>query len=264
MKGLDREIQGDDLFWLEWQMQLAFFRGDVSKLRSLSESLVSQQSRAKRLENAAFTLAWHAWAESRLGNFALARKLCRQAEEASNENSAALARCATTLAEAGDVPEAEALAGRLDRLRPEDTQIQKIYLPVVRSAIERQRGNAAKSVDLLAPVTQFEQGTLTVLYHRAQAYRAAGEYARAAAEFEKLIDHRGWFEWEVFAPLAQLGRARAYAMQGDRDESRKAYDEFFTTWKDADADIPILRQAKAEYRKLTSTASAPLPASGKQ
>ena len=85
------------------------------------------------------------------------------------------------------------------------------------------------------------------------AYLAAGECTKAAAEFEKIIGHRGWDEWEVFAPLAQLGLARAYAMQGDRENSRKAYDDFFTTWKDADPDIPILRQAKAEYKRLSAT-----------
>jgi hypothetical protein len=68
----------------------------------------------------------------------------------------------------------------------------------------------------------------------------------------------------VFAPLAQLGLARAYAMQGDRENSRKAYNDFFTTWKDADPDIPILRQAKAEYKKLAATASAAASASRKK
>ena len=85
---------------------------------------------------------------------------------------------------------------------------------------------------------------------------AAERYSNAAADFQTLLTHRGWPEWELFAPLAQLGLARAYAMQGDRENSRKAYDDFFTTWKDADPDIPILRQAKAEYKKLIATASA--------
>jgi len=93
---------------------------------------------------------------------------------------------------------------------------------------------------------------------------AAGEHAKAAAEFEKLIGHRGWFGWGVFAPLAQLGLARAYALQGDRENSRKAYDDFFTTWKDADPNIPTLRQAKTEYTKLAATTSVASAASGKK
>ena len=264
MERLAREAPADDLRWLGLQEQLAFFRGDFSKLRALSETLVNQQRRAKRMENAADELAWHARLESYLGNYALARRLCRQAGEADKDSNLGLGHCAKALAEAGDVTQAEALAAKLDRLRPENTLNQKVHLPLIRSIIERERGNAVKAVDLLAPVTQYEQGESQVLYHRARAYLAAGERAKAAAEFEKLIGHRGWFGWGVFAPLAQLGLARAYAMQGDRENSRKAYDDFFTTWKDADPDTPTLRQAKAEYKKLTATASAAASPSGKK
>ena len=264
MEQLAHEIPADDMRWLGLQQQLAFFRGDFIKLRSLSETLVNQQRRAKRMENAADELAWHAQLESYLGNYASARKLCRQAGEASKDSDLGLQHCAIALAEAGDVTQAEALATKLDRLRPEDTLNQQVQLPLIRSIIERERGNAVKAVDLLAPVAQYEQGEPQVLYHRARAYLAAGERTKAAAEFQKLISHRGWDDSEVFAPLAQLGLARAYAMQGDSENSRKAYDDFLTTWKDADPDIPILRQAKAEHKKLTATASAAASPSGKK
>jgi len=79
---------------------------------------------------------------------------------------------------------------------------------------------------------------------------AAEQYSNAAADFETLLAHRGWPSWELFAPLTQLGLARAYAMQGERAKSQKAYDDFFATWKDADPQIPILHQAKMEYKKL--------------
>jgi eukaryotic-like serine/threonine-protein kinase len=264
MERLARETPGDDTLWLRLQMRLAFLRGDFSKFRSLSETLVKQDTRAKRMENAANELAWHAGVESYLGNYALARKLCRQAGAASTDNTNVLDNCAKALGNAGDVTQAEALAVKKDRLLPEDTRNQRMCLPEIRSIIERNRGNAVKAVDLLAPVLQYEQDAMDIPYERAQAYLAAGEHAKAAAEFEKLIEHRGWSEWEVFAPLAQLGLARAYTMQGDRDESRKAYDELFTTWKDTDPDIPILRQAKAEYKKLTATASVAASGSGKK
>src|SRR5262249_20690656 len=103
-----------------------------------------------------------------------------------------------------------------------------------------------------------------VFYNRAEAYLAASQYANAATDFETVISHRGWPEWEVFAPLAQLGLAQTYAKQGDRENSRKAYDAFFVTWKDADPDIPILRQAKVEYQKLTGTLSADPSTFGKK
>jgi DNA-binding winged helix-turn-helix (wHTH) protein/tetratricopeptide (TPR) repeat protein len=263
MERLAREAPGDDISWLQLQMQLAFFRGDLSKLRSLSETLVKQQRRANRMENAAFELAGHAQVESYLGNYTLSRELCRQAGETSKDSALGFERCAKALADAGKVTQAEALAAKVDRLLPEDTLEQRFYLPIIRSIIERERGNAAKAVDLLAPAAQYPQTTIEVFYQRGEAYLAAGEHAKAAAEFEKLIGLRGFRWWEVFAPLAQLGLARAYALQGDRENSRKAYDDFFTIWKDADPNIPILRQAKAEYKKLTATASAAASASGK-
>jgi len=259
MERLVKETPGDDIPLLHLQEELAFFRGDFSKLRSLNETVVKQQGRANRMENAAYELAWQAGVESYAGNYALARKLRRQAEEVGKDSGLALMECAKALGDTGDAVQAEAVAEKLDRLFPEDTFQQKVILPVIRSVSERQRGNAVKAVDLLASVTQYPN--VLVFYHRGQAYMAAGEHAKAAADFEKLINHRGWPEWELFAPLAQLGLARAYAMQGDREDSRKAYDAFFTTWKDADPDIPILRQAKAEYRKLTATAAASASAS---
>jgi DNA-binding winged helix-turn-helix (wHTH) protein/tetratricopeptide (TPR) repeat protein len=247
MERLARDTPADDMSWLRLQMQLAFLRGDVKKFRSLSDTAVKQQG-MNRKENAAQELGWHAGVESFLGEFASARKLCRQAEDVGNESGIGIWTCAKALATAGDVVQAEALAAKLDQLFPEDTFQQKVLLPIVRSIIESKRGDALKAVDELAPVTQYPNGAVS--YHRGQAYLAAREYAKAAAEFEKVIDHRGWPEWELFAPLSQLGLAQAYALQGDKDESRKAYDVFLTTWKDADPDIPILKQAKVEYAKL--------------
>jgi len=143
---------------------------------------------------------------------------------------------------------------------PEDTIQQNVFLPLIHSIVERQRGNGAKAADLLARAEPYNF-SLDVNYQRAQAYLAAGDFAKAVAELKKLLDERGAGWWQVYAPLAQLGLARAYAMQGNSEQSREAYDEFFTTWKDADPGIPILRQAKTEYKKLTTTASAAVLAS---
>ncbi len=248
MERLARETPGDDVQWLHLQFQLAFLRGDLSKFRSLNETLVEQQRRANRMENVAYELAWRGVIESSIGNFAVARKLCRQAGETSNDSALGLMMGAQALALAGDVTQAQALAEKLDQLRPEDTFQQKVSLPLIRSIIERQRGNFVKAVELLAPLAQ--EPIALVSYHRGLAYLAAGEHTKAADEFERVIQHRGWPESELFVPRAQLGLARAYAMQGKREYSRKAYDEFLTTWKDADPDIPILIAAKAEYAKL--------------
>ncbi len=210
MERLARETPANDAMWLESQKQFAFYRGDFGKLRSLSETLVKQQSEAKRMDNVASELAWHAWVESYAGNSALVGKLCRQAAEAS-QDSDWLAPCALALAHAGDVTQAEALAERNERLRPEDTLNQKVNLPLLRSIIERKRGDVAKAVELLAPLSQYEENCWQIPYHRAKAYLAAGENDKAAAELEKLLDHRGWLNREMFAPLAELDLARAYA-----------------------------------------------------
>lgn len=250
---LAREIPADDVPWIEFQMQMAFLRGDAGKLRSLSGTLVQQQMRANRKENAAYELAWHAGIESFFGEYILARKLCREAGKTGNESALGIWLCAKTLGDIGDEAEAEALTAKLDKRFPEDSFQQKVLLPIVRSVMERERGNKARAVELLAPINQYPN--VAVSYHRAQAFFAAEEYGKAVEDFETIIEHRGWPEWEIFAPLAQLGLARAHAKQVDLAESRKAYDEFFTTWKDADPDIPILRQAKDEYKKMTASVS---------
>lgn len=263
MERLAREIPADDVGWLQLQMQFAFLRGDLSKFRSLSETLVNLQTRANGMENVADELAAHGQLESFLGNYALARKLCRKAGAGDNDSATELWRCADAFGYAGDLSRAEALAAKLDRMLPEDTIQQKVFLPVIRSIVERQRGNAAKAADLLAQAEPYDY-SLDVNYQRAQAYLAAGDSAEAVTEFEKLLGDRGAGWWQVYAPLAQLGLARAYAMRGDRDKSRKAFEDFFVTWKDADPNIPALRQAKAEYKKLTAPTSVVASASTKE
>jgi len=248
MERLAREAPADDLSWLRLQMELEFYRGHFNKLRSLSDALVKQQIHANRTENAADQLAWLAAIESYIGNQAQARKLCDQAEEIGNDSALGVMNCAKTLADAGDLAKAQELEAKLDRLFPEDTMQQKLYLPLVSSILERNLGNATKAVDLLAPVTQFPNSL--VFYNRALAYLAAGQCANAAEQFQTVLDHRGWPDWGLRAPLLQLGLARTNAMQGNLENSRKAYNDLFTTWKDADPDIPILKQAHAEYSKL--------------
>jgi DNA-binding winged helix-turn-helix (wHTH) protein/tetratricopeptide (TPR) repeat protein len=226
MERLANGFAADDIHWLELQMQFAFLRGDLGKFRSLSEALVNQQSHVNEMENVANELALRGQLESFLGNYGVARMVCRQAGELDKDSTGELWRCADAFGDAGDLTQAEGLAAKLDRIGPEDTIEQKVHLPLIRSIIERQRGDAVKAADLLAQAEPYEQ-TMDVPYRRAQAYLAAGEHAKAAAEFEKIIHHRGWGWWQVYVPLAQLGLARAYAMKGDRENSRKAYDDFF-------------------------------------
>jgi DNA-binding winged helix-turn-helix (wHTH) protein/tetratricopeptide (TPR) repeat protein len=248
MDQLARETSGEDEPWVEVQKNLAFFRGDVATLRSLSDALVSRQRKANHMENVATELAYHAEEEAYLGNYDLARKLCAQADEAGNNSALGLFRCSHALGQAADTSAAEVLAAKLNEMFPEDTFQQKDCLPVIHSMIQRARGNPRVAVDLLSPVTQFPD--VVVFYNRARAYMAAGDQAKAVADFQTVIRNPGWPDWELFEPLSQLGLAQAYAKQGDLENSLKAYDEFFATWKNADSNIPILKQAKAEYAKL--------------
>jgi len=254
MERIARATQADDVRWLDMQLKLAFLRGDLKKLRSLSDSLVKQQNHLGRTANAADQLAWHGHMEAFVGRYDLAKDLCHRAVQASEDHDYVFDLCAKALGNAGDEAGAAEMADRKDRLMPEDTRNQKMCQPVFRSIIQRKLGNASRAVDLLLPAVQYEQAVATdIPYELAQAYLTAGQGAKAASEFVKILDHRGWEDWELFAPLAQLGLARAYAMQDDRNESRKAYDQFFATWKDANPEIPILRQAQAEYKKLMAT-----------
>jgi len=246
MDRLAREAKPDDIGWLQLQMQFAYLRGDIKKFRSLSETAVNLERRAGEKQDAADELAARGQLESFLGNYDLARSLCRHSGEGDNHSPVELWRCADAFADAGELTRAEALVAELNRIAPENTIEQKVHLPLIHSIIERQRGNAARAADLLAPAGV---STLDVPYRLGQAYLAAKEPAKAAGQFQKLLDNRGAGWWQVYAPLAQLGLARAYAMQSDREKSRKIYDKFFATWMHADPNIPILKQAKAEYAK---------------
>ncbi len=248
MDRLACETSGEDAPWVHLQMRLAFLRGDVATLRSLSDALISRQTKANQMENVATELAYRADEEAYLGNYHLARKLCAQADEAGNNSALGIFKCSHALGQAADTSAAEALAAKLNELFPEDTFQQKVLLPVAHSTLQRARGNLRAAVDLLSPVTQFPN--VVIFYNRAVAHMAAGDQAKAVADFQPVIDNPGWPDWELFEPLSQLGLAQAYAKQGDSENSRKAYDDFFATWKDADPNIPILKQAKAEYAKL--------------
>ena len=132
------------------------------------------------------------------------------------------------------------------------------WLPSIRAAIEIDRNNPAKAVEFLEAARPIEMGTtdmewgpfLYPVYLRGQAYLMLHQGAEAAIEYRKFIDHPNLMGNNPLFVLAHLGLARAYALQGQRDQSRAAYQEFFNLWKAADPDIPIYQQAKAEYAKL--------------
>jgi tetratricopeptide (TPR) repeat protein len=167
------------------------------------------------------------------------------------------AMAALALARAGDTARAEKLASELDEAFPGDTQIHKYWIPTIGAAVALQRKDPNEAVELLkvastielAQVTQFTIA-LCPVYLRGEAYLMLHDGSWAAGEFRKFIDHRGVVMNFPWGALARLGLARAYAMQGDTTKAKAAYQDFLTLWKDADPDIPVLKEAKAEYAKL--------------
>ncbi len=263
MERMNREAAPDDAAWTELQMEYVYDRGDMKKFRSMSESVVNLNMQGGAAQDAADARAMRAQLEALLGNYGFTSSLCRHSVTEATDSAIELWRCGEAFADGGDLTHAEALATTLNRIAPENTVEQKVNLPLIRSIIARQRGNPTEAVDLLIQSGQYHR-TLDVPYRLGLAYLAAKEPAKAAAQFQMLLDDRGSGWWQVYAPLCQLGLARAYSAQGDREKSRKAYDDFFATWKDADPDIPILRQAKAEYSRLTAPASAAVSPPGAQ
>jgi eukaryotic-like serine/threonine-protein kinase len=156
------------------------------------------------------------------------------------------------MAQAGDTAAAEKLAAGLDKDYPVDTLVQRYWLPAIRSAIALQRKDPGRAVELLQGSNAIELGEsrLIVVHLRGEAYLMLHDGSHAATEFQKFIDHRTLVANSEWGALARLGLGRAYAMQGDTGKARAAYQDFLTLWKDGDADVPILRQAQAEYLKL--------------
>ena len=169
-----------------------------------------------------------------------------------------LGRPALALAMCGDAAQAEKLAGETSKLFPNGTLWNAVQLPATRAAIALKRDQPAKAVELLASASPYERANPEAVYLRGLAYLGLREGAEAAAEFEKILDHKGanwgsaWQHpyWGQFYTLSYLGLARASALAGDTAKAEKTFQDFFALWKDADPDIPILIAAKSEYAKL--------------
>jgi tetratricopeptide (TPR) repeat protein len=168
-----------------------------------------------------------------------------------------LGRPPLALAMCGDTAQAEKLVGETSKLFPNGTLWNAVQLPEIRAAIELQRDQPVKAVELLASAAPYGRAYPEGVYLRGLAYLRLHKGAEAAAEFQKILDHKGaswgstWLypNWGLYYSISYLGLARASALAGDTEKADKAFQDFFALWKDADSDIPILKQAKAEYAK---------------
>ena len=154
---------------------------------------------------------------------------------------------------AGDARQATAIADELGRRFPNNTLVNDVWVPMIRGEIEINHGNPGKAIELLQVAFPYETGFASRLapsYVRGQAYLKARQGKDAAAEFQKILDHRGVCQTSPACALSHLQLGRARALSGDAAAARTAYQDFFALWKDADPNIPILKEAKAEYTKL--------------
>jgi predicted Zn-dependent protease len=263
IQGMERQIhwnarcpEEEDLL-LYAQSDTEAYRGRLANAQSLSRRAMESARRAYGNETAAAWQVFAALRESEFGNQKQARTEAEAAIKlAANWKVEAVA--ALALALSGDTPAAEKLLAELDKSFRVDALVQSYWLATIRAAIELNRGNATKAVELLQGAARYELavssptelGMMYPVYVRGHAYLLAHEGKEAASEFQNFIDHPGVVLNFPLGELSRLGLARAYALQGDTAKARTAYKDFLTLWKDADHGIPILKEAKVEYAKL--------------
>jgi serine/threonine protein kinase/tetratricopeptide (TPR) repeat protein len=245
------------------------YGGHLGKALELSKQAVDSAIRADNKESGAIWQAIAAQREAAYGNATEARKSAAEALKLAPTSQSVESEAALAFAMAGDTARAESLAQDLGKRLPLDTQMQSLWLPAIQAQLALDRRNPAVALNALQAASPIELGQIAFVnnlsclyptYIRGEAYLAAGQGKEAAAEFQKILDHSGivWNCWT--GALAHLGVARANALQSrtsqgaDADAARvralAAYKDFLTLWKDADPDIPILKQAKAEYARL--------------
>ena len=152
---------------------------------------------------------------------------------------------------AGDAAKTQELAEDVAKRFPDDTLVQSVDLPAIRAQLALNRHDARKAIELLQVVIPYElSGNTYPVYRRGEACLVAHQGREAATEFQKILDHRGIVGYDLIGALAHLSFGRAYALSGDKTKAKTAYQDFLALWKDADPDIPILKEAKAEYAKL--------------
>jgi serine/threonine protein kinase/tetratricopeptide (TPR) repeat protein len=237
---------------LSAQSDTEAYYGRLDRARDFSRRAVDSAARADSRGTEAGWQVNAALREAELGNTAAARKGVTATLGLSPGRFVKL-EAALTLARTGDARQAQALAEELQKNNPTHTMLKLYWLPIINSAIELGKGNSSQALVYLeapAPNELRQVGYLYPAYLRGQAYLLAHNGAAAATEFQKLLDHRGIVLNFVTGALARLGLARAYALQGDTAKAKAAYQDFLTLWKDADPDVPILKEAKAEYSKL--------------
>ncbi len=255
--GMQREAEWakgkpDEFFMLETVAEAFAFSGQVRKSREAYHQAIESAQRGKFEEGAAGIAARQGMTEAMFSNSLKAREAA-QAAVAMNRSRFTLIFAGMAQSMAGDVRQATGTADELSKRFPTDAFVNSVWVPSIRGEIEINRGNPGKAIELLQAASPYEFGffpRMLPTYVRGQAYLRARQGKEAAAEFQKVLDHRGSCQTSPQCALAHLQLARARALSGDATGARSAYQDFFAIWKDADPDISILKEAKAEYAKL--------------
>jgi eukaryotic-like serine/threonine-protein kinase len=228
---------------------IAASRGQIRQAQDFYERARQIAQRLQLKDSEAGLLTAQGWALGHLG-------YSKRATEAANaglaisQNFPTRLSAANALALAGENKSALELAAQVARERPDDTMIQAVYVPWVQAVVALNGGSPKKAIELLNPASQYDKASTADMYVRGLAYLKMGQGNKAAQEFQRISTLHNFAATDLLLPLAPLGAGRAYALSGDKAKSRAAYQDFFALWKDADPDLPILKEAKAEYAKL--------------
>jgi eukaryotic-like serine/threonine-protein kinase len=246
---------GEEDAVLSTQSDTEAYFGRLAKARDFSRRAVDAAVRADSKETAALWQANAALREAEFGNAAVAKQQVAGAlARAPGRDVKVLA--AMTMARAGDPARAKAIVEQLEKTEATNTLLKIYWLPTIKAAIELNSNNSAEAlIDLEAPAPYELGGPVPIgglypVYIRGLAFLTARNGTAATGEFQKIIDHRSIVLNLPLGALAHLQLGRAYVLSGNTAKARSAYQDFFNVWKDADGDIPILKEAKAEYAKL--------------
>ncbi len=248
--------------WMAHEQALALARsGRLQAARRSSIRAVDLALQEGYREKAASYQAARAMWEAVYGNAAEAKRTALAGLELSRGRDVQYA-AGLALAFSGDTSRSEALAGDLEKRFPEDTFVKFTYAPVLHALTLLARGEPTQSLERLQIATQYELavnglnwtsfclGGLHSAYVRGEAFLAEHRYTEAAAEFQKILDHRGIVGLDPIGALAHLQLGRVFALSRDKTKAKAAYETFLALWKNADPEVPILKSGKAEYDRL--------------
>jgi serine/threonine protein kinase/tetratricopeptide (TPR) repeat protein len=239
------------LFHAAWRASA----GKIKPSRELWQQAHQLTMSAGAKDFAAVLLTIEAYSDALFGYQSDARQKASQALDLSNDPDVRT-NAATTLAAIGDVQKSAPILARVEREFPDNHFVQSVTVPLAKAFQQFEKNQFSETLGTLETLRQYELGTgprgagVSAIFLRGETYLRMHDGAKAAVEFQRVLDHRGVAGFAAEYPLARLNLARAYFLQGDTSKARTAYQDFFAAWKDADPDVPILQTAKAEYDKL--------------